>query len=59
MNYKVSISEILQVEVEVEATDKVDAVCKVRRMYDNSDIVLTADDFKEVTIYIMEENDDN
>lgn len=30
MNYRVSISEILRVEVEVEATDKVDAVCKLR-----------------------------
>lgn len=59
MNYRVSISEMLQKEVNVEADDNVEAICKVKKMYDNSDVILTADDFKEVTINIMEENDDN
>ncbi len=59
MNYRVSISEMLQKEVNVEAADNVEAICMVKKMYDNSDVILTADDFKEVTINIMEENDDN
>lgn len=50
---------MLQKEVNVEAADNVEAICMVKKMYDNSDVILTADDFKEVTINIMEENDDN
>lgn len=43
--YNVLIEETLSKTVDVEAKDYSDAISKVRKMYKNEEIVLTADDF--------------
>ena len=51
MKYKVTIEETLVKEIEVEANDFDEALEKVKDMYNNSEIVLSADDFSKVDFY--------
>ena len=46
--YKIEIEEILSRTINVKADSHEDAIEKVKRLYDNSEIVLDADDFSEV-----------
>jgi hypothetical protein len=54
---KVIIEEVLSRCVEVEADNEAEALKIVNKQYDNSDIVLTADDYVETDIYISKEED--
>ena len=56
MKIQVRIEEILSKIVEVEADNNIEAVSKVAKMYTDGDIVLTADDHVDTTLYI-ERND--
>ena len=55
MRFKVNVREVLERVVEVEAPDICAAVSEVQRRYDNSEIVLDAEDYKGV--YITEEKE--
>lgn len=48
MKYSVTIEETLSRTVEIEADSKQDAIDKVKKQYNNENIVLDADDFSEV-----------
>ncbi len=52
MTYKVTIEELLVREIEVEADSPNEAMDKIHEKYKNEEIVLTADDFSEVTFGI-------
>ena len=56
MKISVRIEEKLSRTVEVEAENGIYAVSKVAKMYTDGDIVLTADDHVDTTLYI-ERND--
>lgn len=43
--YKVTITETLQKEIEVEALSKEEAIYQIKQQYKNEEIVLTADDY--------------
>ena len=43
--FRVTITETLSTSVEVEAEDEFDAEDKVQKRYNNSDIILTAEDY--------------
>ena len=43
--------------VEVEADNNIDAVSKVAKMYADCDIILTADDHVDTTIYVRKEQE--
>ena len=47
--YKVTITETLQMEVEVEAPSRFEAALLVEKNWKNSDYILEADHFKGVT----------
>lgn len=47
-HYEIYIKETLIRRVEIEADNEDDAETKVQELYDNGDIVLSADDFDEV-----------
>ena len=53
--YKVEITEYLQRTIEVDAKDKKEAYSKVKQMYDNEEIVLSADDFTDKEIKVLED----
>ncbi|MBQ4528309.1 MAG: DpnD/PcfM family protein [Clostridia bacterium] len=59
MKFKVDISEILKATIDIEADNENEAIGMAKQMYNNSDIVLSADNFEDVKFTIMEENDDN
>jgi hypothetical protein len=46
--YEIRIEEILQRTINVEAENKEEAIEKVKEMYRNEEVVLTADDFAGV-----------
>lgn len=48
MKYSVTIEETLSRTLEIEAESKIDAIDKVKKQYNNENIVLDADDFSEV-----------
>ena len=48
MRYEVTVTEVLTRTVQVEAQDASEAERCVRKMYDEGEVVLTADDFLEV-----------
>lgn len=52
--YVVTITEELSVDVELEAESAAAAARKVEEAWENSEYVLTADDFKEVNFYAQE-----
>jgi hypothetical protein len=51
MKYKVEIEETLLRTVEIEAESAADAETKVRQLYRNEEIVLSADDFTGDTLF--------
>ena len=55
MKYKVDISEILKATIYIEANNESEAMRIAKQMYNNCDIVLTADNFEDVNFNIMEE----
>ena len=55
MKYKVEITEFLQKTIEVDATNKNEAYSKVKHMYDNEEIILSADDFTDKEIKVLED----
>ena len=59
MKFKVDISETLKATIDIEADNENEAIDMAKQMYNNSDIVLSADNFEDVKFTIMEENDDN
>lgn len=59
MKYKVDISETLKATIDIEADNENEAIGMAMQMYNNCDIVLSADNFEDVKFNIMEENDDN
>ena len=59
MKFKVDISETLKATIDIEADNENEAIGMAKQMYNNCDIVLSADNFEEVKFNIMEENDDN
>ena len=56
MKYEIGITEELHKTIEVEAISKEDALRKVEDMYNNEEIVLSADDFSN-TYIDFEENE--
>lgn len=60
MTCKINISEILQADVIIEASSEDEAIEKAEEMYNNCDVLLTADDFSDVRFKVKEKiNDDN
>jgi hypothetical protein len=59
MKYKVTIEELLVRQVEIEADSPKEAMDKVHEKYKNEEIVLTPDDFSEVTIGINNTEKEN
>ncbi len=55
MKYKVEITEYLQKTIEVDAKDENEAYSKVKQMYDNEGIVLSADDFTGKEFKVLED----
>ena len=53
--YKVEITEYLQKTIEVDAKDENEAYSKVKQMYDNEEIILSADDFTDKEIKVLED----
>ena len=45
MKYKIEITEYLQKTIEVEASDEAEALALIKGKYNNSEIILTSDDF--------------
>ena len=53
--YKVEITEYLQRTIEIDADNENDAIAKVSNMYHNEEIVLSADDFTDKEIKVLED----
>lgn len=56
--YEVTIKETLIRTVEVEAESEDDAKDKVQELYDNCDIILSADDFDSMDMSVEEVHDE-
>ena len=54
MKYIINISEILQADVVVEASDESEAIQKVTDMYARCEVILTADEFESVSFKVKE-----
>lgn len=54
MKYKIGITEKLHKTIEIEANSEAEALTKVEDMYQNEDIVLSADDYSNTYIDIEE-----
>ena len=50
MEYLVEITESLSKQLKVEADSAEEAICKVKKQYRDSKIILTADDFVDYEI---------
>lgn len=48
--FHIKVIEKLERVIEVEASNRYEAICKVEEMYNDEEIILDADDFKEVEI---------
>ena len=55
--YEVVVTETLQRTITINADNEGEALDKVQEMYDNEDIVLSADDYQDTEIEVVE--DDN
>lgn len=55
--YQISVKEILEKIVEVEAESVADAIDKVHDMYYNEEVVLDSSDYKDTEIYLWEEEE--
>lgn len=53
--FKVEITEYLQKIIEVDAKDEKEAYSKVKQMYDEEEIILSADDFTGKKIKVLED----
>lgn len=53
--FDVEITEYLQKTIEVDAKDENEAYSKVKQMYDDEEIVLSADDFTGREIKVLED----
>lgn len=53
--YAVRITETLEREVEIEADNDLDALFKVRELYDDEKIVLDADDITDREFTLIED----
>lgn len=53
------IKETIMKTVEVEADNNIEAVSKVAKMYADCDIILTADDHVDTTIYVRKDNEND
>ena len=56
--YGFVIIETLQREVEIKAYDEDDAFDRIDKMYRNAEIILTADDFSDYEINLVDHPDD-
>ena len=56
--YGFVIIETLQREVEIKAYDEDDAFDRIDKMYRNAEIILTADDFSDYEINLIDNPDD-
>ena len=50
MEYLIEIKETLSKQLKVEANSAEEAICKVKKQYRDSKIILTADDFVDYEI---------
>lgn len=57
MKYIVSIEEILHREVSIDADSQEDAIRQVHRLYQEGEIVLSADDYVGDSTITCQEND--
>lgn len=57
MEYLVEITESLSKQLKVEANSAEEAICKVKKQYRDSKIILTADDFVDYKIDTINESD--
>lgn len=55
MKYKVEITEYLQKTIEVAADNKFEAISIVEDMYNNEEVVLSADNFIDKEFNIIED----
>lgn len=55
--YKVTITETLEMTVDVQAHSKEEAESKIRSAWENSDYILDADHFQGVTFRAREQKD--
>ena len=53
MEYLIEIKETLTKRLKVEIETAEEAICLVRKQYQNSEIVLTADDFSDYEIDVV------
>lgn len=51
MKFKVTIEEILERTIDIDAGNPFEAVSKAQQMYADEEIVLTADDFVSTEFY--------
>ena len=58
MTYKINISETLQADVVIQASNEDEAIEKAEEMYNNCDVLLTADNFSDVIFKVKEVIDD-
>lgn len=54
--YNVEIEETLSKIISIESETKEEAISKVEEMYDNEEIVLTADDYIDTEFNVIESN---
>lgn len=57
--YKITITESLKKELEIEAVSKDEAMDLVKEKYKNEEIILTADDFADVDFKVKEARNRN
>ena len=57
MEYLVEITESLSKQLKVEANSAEEAICKVKKQYRDSKIILTAGDFVDYKIDTINESD--
>ncbi len=53
--YKVSIIETLEKTVNIEALNKIEALCKAKQTYKNEDIILDGSDCVDTDFEVLEE----
>lgn len=54
--FTVEITETLQLRVEVEAADRSEAICKVKEMYHNEEVVLDSSDHIDTEFNLIDKN---
>ena len=59
MKFMVTVEEILEKAIDIEAENQFEAISKVQEMYANEEIVLSADDFVSTEFYAEKYEDIN